>query len=175
MACQQFLHSVLPWPTHHFRTELFGQSFRHGCFIMETIRHVHPLALRTFRQMDISTRESFDLGNFRQGEFSAQGIFGTMDISARDILVLEKIWHMDILAPCKSIWMFWHRHFDTCVSVPKCPCAEMFLCRNVHMPKIYHAKNSSHQKLPMLKRYRVETSICQNVRSTKWWTCQMFL
>ena len=133
MACQQFLHSVLPWPTHHFRTELFGQSFRHGCFIMETIRHVHPLALRTFRQMDISTRESFDLGNFRQGEFSAQGIFGTMDISARDISAPEHF----------STWIFWllAKQYG-CFGIDILAPVLLSMCRNVPMPKCSCAKNS---------------------------------
>ena len=124
MACQQFLHSFLPWPTHHFRTELFGQSFRHGCFIMETIRHVHPLALRTFRQMDVSTREPLDMATFWHGEFLAQRIFGTMDIKARDISAPEHF----------GTWIFWHLAkqygcFATDILAP------VLLCRNVHVPK----------------------------------------
>ena len=91
---------------------------------------MHRSALRTFRQMDFSTLERFDMGYFRHREFSALGIFGTWTF-----------WHIDILAPCKAIWTFRHLCYyakmSMCrnVHVPKCPLAEMFLCRKVLMPK----------------------------------------
>ena len=74
---------------------------------------------------------------------------------------------MEILAPCKAIWTFWHL----------CYCAKMSMCRNVPMlkcsvPKIPLAENSSCQKLSMSKRFRVETSICRNVRSAERCSCQ---
>ena len=72
-----------------FRYGTFRQeSFRHGYFITGTFRHVHNSALQTFWQMDISTRQHFDMGTFRHEEFLAQEHFGTgtfrhMDISAQ--------------------------------------------------------------------------------------------
>ena len=53
------------------------ESFWNGCYITGTFLHMHRSSLWTFRQMDFSTPEHFDMGNFRHGEFSAQGIFGT--------------------------------------------------------------------------------------------------
>ena len=79
---------------------------------------------------------------------------------------------MDILAPCKAIWTFWHRHFGTCATVPKCPCAEMSLCQNVPVPNLPHAEKSSCRKVPMSKCSHVEMSICRNVCSAKWCTCR---
>ena len=135
---------------------------------MGTFRHVHHLALQTFRQMDISTREHFDMGTFRHEDFSARGRFGT-----------GTFWHGDISA---------HGHFGTVAQVPKCLCqnihialqgakismCKMFRCRNipVPVPKIPHAKNSLCRKFPMSKRSRVEMSICRNIRSAERCMCQ---
>ena len=85
---------------------------------------------------------------FQQGNLSTWGNIGTVNFR-----------HMDILAPCKAIWTFRHRHFGTCATVPKRQCA----------------KNSSCRKVPMSKCSRVETSICRNVCSAKWCTCQNVL
>ena len=46
-----------------------------------------------------------------------------MDILAQDILAPEQFgtgiyWHFP------QHLTFWHRHFGTCVTVPKCPCTE---------------------------------------------------
>ena len=101
---------------------------------------MHHSALRTFRQMDFSTPEHFDMGYFRQGEFSAWGIFGTWTFRHRDISAPEHF----------GTWIFWHLakqygRFGTDISapvllcrnvhVPKCPRAEMFLCRKFLVSK----------------------------------------
>ena len=88
--------------------------------------------------MDFSTQ-------FRYGEFSAWGIFGTWTFQ-----------HMDILIPCKAKWTFQLRHFGTCATVLKCPCAQISPCQKVLMPESPH----------------VEMIICQNICSVKWCTCQ---
>ena len=145
-----------------FRHGTFWQeSFPHGCFITGTFRHVHHSALQTFRQMDISTWEHFDMGTFRHEDFSARGRFGT-----------GTFWHGDISA---------HGHFGTVAQVPKCLCqnvhialqgAKISLCRNVQVPKIPHAENSPCRKFPMSKCSGVEMSICRNVRSAEWCMCR---
>ena len=103
---------------------------------------MHHSTLQTFRRMDISTREHFNMGTFRHRDFSAQGFFSAGTFR-----------HGDILA---------HGHFVTVAEVPKClcqnvcaetsillckvpkyPCAKMFRCRNIPVPKCLGAKNSS--------------------------------
>ena len=116
-----------------FRHGTFRQeSFWHECFITGTFRHVHCSALRTFRQMDISTREHFGTETFRHEEFSARGIFGTGTFR-----------HGDISA---------HGHFGTVAQVPKC------LCRNVHITlqgaKISLRRNVQVPKYPCAEMFR---------------------
>jgi len=65
---------------------------------------------------------------------------------------------MDILAPCKAIWMFQHSHFGTCATLPKCPGAKMFLCQKFLVLKIPHAEKSPCQNIPFLKRPSAGTS-----------------
>ena len=141
--------------------------FHHGNILAcaplgtEEVMAVGHFNTGTFRHGDFSAREIFSTRNFhRRGHFGT-GYFGTW-----------KFGHMDILAPCKAIWTFWHRHFGTCATVPKCPCAEMSPCQTVPVQNIPLAKNSSCQKVPMSKRYRVETSICRKVRSAERCTCR---
>ena len=117
-----------------FRHGTFWQeSFRHGCFITGTFRHMHCSALRTFQQMDFSTPERFDMGNFGMGnfrheEFSAPEHFGTgifrhLNISAQGYFgTLQS--NMDVLAQTFR---------DLCY------CAKMTMCRNVPVPKIPRA------------------------------------
>ena len=57
-------------PPFWYRT-FWQESFRHRCFITGTFRHVHHSALQTFRQIDNSTREHFDMGAFWHQDFSA--------------------------------------------------------------------------------------------------------
>ena len=61
----------------------------------------------------------FDTRTFRHREILVQWIFGTMNVSARDISATEHF----------GTWMFWHLgkqngHFSTCATVLKCPCNE---------------------------------------------------
>ena len=133
-----------------FRHGTFRQeSFRHGCFITGTFRHVDHSALQTFRQMNISTREHFDMGTFRHEEFLAQEHFGTgifrhLNISAHGYFgTLQS--NIDV-----SAQTFWHL----------CYCAEMSMCRNVPVPKCSCAKNSSCRKFPVPKIPHVETFPC---------------
>ena len=82
-----------------------------------------------FRQMDISTREHFDMGTFPHEDFSARGSFGT-----------GTFWHGEVSA---------HGHFGTVAQVPKC------LCRNVHIAlqgaKISMCRNVQVLKYPVPK------------------------
>ena len=115
--------------------------------------HVHVSALRMYQHIDILSQWTF-----WHGVILAQGIFGTMDVSAWDILAPEHFGTcMDILVPCKAIWTFWHRHFGTCATMPECSCVEMSPCRNVH-----GAKKSLCQNVPVPKSPRTKTSICPN-------------
>ena len=129
---------------------------------------VHAL----FGPEDILAYGCFNMGMFQHEEFSGTGNFRYEESSAQEHFGTGTFQHMDVLADCKSIWTFWHRDFSTCATVPRCPCAEKSLCRNVLGPKITYAKNSSCQKVPMSKCSPVEKSICWNVRSDKWCTCQ---
>ena len=145
-----------------FRHGTFWQeSFPHGCFITGTFRHVHHLALQTFRQMDISTWEHFDMGTFRHEDFSARGRFGT-----------GTFWHGDISA---------HGHFGTVAQVPKCLCqnvhialqgAKISISQNIPVLKCSGVEKSLSRKFPMLKHSNVEKSICQNVRSAERSKCR---
>ena len=112
---------------------------------MGTFHHAHCLLLQTFQQMDISTRESFDLGTFWHEELSARGIFGTGTFRNEVKYTVAQVPKMSIFL-CK---------------VPKYPCVKMFMCQNI-----------SCQKVPMLKRSRVVTSICRNIHKTKRCTCR---
>ena len=106
-------------------------------------RHMDISSPWTFRQKDFSARGYFGTRNFQHhGRFST-GYFSTCTFR-----------HMDILAPCKAIWMFRHRHFGTCANVRKCPCVEMSPCRNVHCTEKYLC-----QKVPVLKSPCTETSM----------------
>ena len=122
---------------------------------------MHRSALRTFRQMDISTLERFGMGNFRHGEFSAPEHFGT--------------------------WIFWHLakqygRFGTDISapvllcrnvhVPKCPRAEMFLCQKFLGPKSPCAEKSPCRNVPVLKCPSAGTSAAPNGARAEmfpWW------
>ena len=157
--------------------------------------HGNISACAPYGHADVPTDGHFNMGTFWHGDFSAWGILDTMDISAHDILAREHFctWtflHMDILALCKAIWTFWHRHFGTCATVPKCPCAEMSPCRNFPVLKISCAENSSCWKVPMskcqqrrmvhlLKCSRDETSVpiwlLPKCSVPKWWLGTFFL
>ena len=111
-------------------------------------------------------------------DFSAQGIFSMRNLwhhghFGKGYLGTRTFRHMDILAPCEAIWMFWLGHFGTCAIVPKCPCAKMSPCWNVPVPKIPHAENSSCRKVPMSKCSHDETSVPKwllpKCSVPKWW------
>ena len=112
---------------------------------------MHHSALRTFRQMDVSTLECFDMGTFRHGEFSALHlvIWQIHLCSCKSFAKIVPIPKNYILAPvllCRN------------VHLPKCPRAEMFLCQKFLVPKIPCAENFSCRKIlvpknvPVLKR-----------------------
>ena len=132
---------------------------------------------RKVRQMDLSTRECFDMGNFRHWEFSARGIFGTWTFRHRDISAPEHF----------GTWIFWHLakqygRFGTDISapvllcrnvhVPKCPRAEMFLCRKFLVPKSPRAEKSPCRNVPVLKCPSAGTSAAPNGARAEmfpWW------
>ena len=164
LSCRALLGSVnsVKFKTKPFRQESFG----HGCFIMGTFWHMPCSALRTFRQINFSTPERFDMGHFRHGEFWHEefsapehfgtGIFRHLNISAHGYFgTLQS--NMDVSAQT-------FRHL--------CYCAEMSMCRNVPVPKCSCAENSSCRKVTMSKCSRVEMSICRNVCSAEWCTCR---
>ena len=75
-------------------------------------------------QMDFSTPERFDMGNFWHEEFSSRGIFGTWTFRHRDISAPEHF----------GTWIFWHLakqygRFGTDILAP------VLLHRNVPVPK----------------------------------------
>ena len=140
-----FYHAS-PKPIDHFGPEHFSKS--HFGTDVSSREHFGTLALRTFRQMDFSTPDRFDMGNFRHGEFLARGIFGTRTFRHRDISAPERF----------GTWIFWHLakqcgHFGTDISAPgpKCPCAEMSPCRDAPVPKNPSAEKSPCRNVPVLK------------------------
>ena len=152
------LNTYRPFRHGTFRQE----SFRHGCFITGTFRHMHHSALRTFRQMDFSTPERFNMGNFRHGEFSARGIFCTWSFRHRDISAPEPF----------GTWIFWHLanqygRFGTDIL------ALVLLCRNVHMPKCSHSEMFLCRKILVTKIPHVEMLPCWNVHLPESLQCRM--
>ena len=135
--------------------------------------HRNILAHAPFSAADVPADGLFNTGTFRHRVFLARGIFGTrnfrhLNISAQGYFGTWTFRHMDILAPCKAIWTFRHRHFGTCATVPKCPCAEMSLCQNVPVLKRSRAENSTCREVLMTKHSGVEMltlCISQNVHS----------
>ena len=137
---------------------ILARMFHHG----NILAHALCLALQTLWQMDVSTQERFNIGNFWHREFLAQGIFGTgtfrhLNISAHGYFgTLQS--NMDVSAQTL-------RHL--------CYCAEMSMFQNIPVPKCSCAKNSSCRKDPMRKSPHVKCSfakmfICRNVCSAKW-------
>ena len=131
---------------------------------------MHISALQTYQHMDISSP-----WNFRHEDISAPGIFGTIDMGYFGTWTFR---HVDILAPCKGIWTFWHRHFSTCATMPKCPCAEMSLCRNIHgakkslcqnvpVPKSPSTKKSTETKCPCAQTPTRPKRAC--AKMSQWW------
>ena len=82
--------------------------------------------MQSFRQMDISTREHFDMGTFWLGDFSARGILAEEHFDTGKF------------------------------PVPKIPHVEMFRCWKVHLPerpqrKTVHVPKCSHDETSMPK------------------------
>ena len=153
-------HEKPCWPIDHFGTEHFGTD----------VSSREHFGTCTVRHCGRSGRWIFNTGTFRHGEFSAWGIFVTrnfrhLNISAQGYFGIWTFQHMDILAPCKAIWTFRHRHFGTSATVKKWPCAKMSPCRNVPVMKNPCAEKSLCRKFPMLKCSCVEKTICRNIRS----------
>ena len=116
---------------------------------MGTFWHMHRSALQMFRQMDVSTREHFDMGTFQHGGFSARGIFGTGTFQPGDISAHGQV------------------HSSTVAQVPKCLCQNVHItlqgvkisrCRNVQVPKSSRAEKFPCQNVSMLKRPSAGTS-----------------
>ena len=109
-------------------------------FHLGTFRHVHLLVLWMFRQIDVTTRERFNIGTFWHDIF----------------------WHMNILT--HGYFGTLQRNIDIFGT-----CATVYLTsfRNVPVPKIPRAESSSCQKVPKSKLSRVEMSICWNVCRSK--------
>ena len=105
---------------------------------------MHVLALGTSKDMDISSPWMLQhMGTFWPKEFLAPWMF------QHGIFKAWTFRHLDILAPCKAIWTFWHRHFGTWDTVPKCPRPEMSM-----VPKNPCAKKSPCLKVLVPKRPR---------------------
>ena len=97
---------------HHFVTLNFGKSH----FGMDLSSREH-FGTCTFWHCGHSVRwtyQLFGIGNFPHHRNFSIEYFSTWTF-----------WLMDILAPYKPIWTFWHLYY--CV---KCPCAEMSPCWN---------------------------------------------
>ena len=138
---------------------------------------MHRSALRTFRQMDVSTRERFNMGTFRHGEFSARGIFGTGTFRHGDISAHG---HFGTVAQvpkclCRNVYIALQgAKISMCrnVQVPKYPCAEMFLCQKFLVPKIPRAEKSPCRNVPVLKHPSAGTSAAPNGACAEmfpWW------
>jgi hypothetical protein len=74
-----------------FAIVISAWMFHHG-----NISSHAPFCTTAFRQMDFSTPERFDMGNFSHEEFSAPEHFSTGIFRHLNM-------NMDILAPCKAI------------------------------------------------------------------------
>ena len=94
---------------------------------------------------DILADGRFNTGLFWHRNFSAQGIFGT-----------GTFWYEFVLAHGQM----------------KFSGAQIYRAKMSMVLKIPHAKKPPCQKVPILKRSCVETSICQNVRSTEQCLCR---
>ena len=129
--------------------------------------HGNISARAPFGPTDVPADGQFNTGTFWHGDFSARGLFGTRNFwhhghFGTGYFGTWTFWPMDILAPCKAIWMFWQRHFGTCATVPKYPRVEMFLCRKFFMPKIPCAEKSPCRNVSVLKRPSAGTSAAPN-------------
>ena len=139
--------------SHHFSTWDFGKS--HFSTDVSSWEHFGTC---TVRPADVPADGRFNTGRFQHGDFSAWGIFSMRNFwhhghFSTGYFGTWTFRHIDFLAPCKAIWTFWHRHFSTCATVPKGPCAKMSPCRNVH-----DAEKSLCWKVPVLKSPCTETS-----------------
>ena len=128
--------------------------------------HENISACAPFGDANVPADGRFNTRTCQHGNFLVQGIFGT-----------RNFWHnghfgTGILAPEHfAARIFWHlaKQYDVSAQTfrHRCYCAKIAMCQNIPVLKILPAKKS-----PMSKPCRVETSICQNVRSALWCTCQ---
>ena len=119
------------------------ETFRHRHFITKMFQHVQVLVLRTYRQIDISSPWTF-----RHMDILAQGIFGTIDVSAWDISAPEHF----------GTQIFWH----LAMQYGQCYCAKISMCQNIPVLKCPRAKTSMVPKNP----YAVKSS-CRNDQITE--------
>ena len=166
------LRHIRPVPIDHFGTYISARV------ISARMSHQGNISAHaSFGAADVPANGLFNTRMFRHGEFSARGIFGMrnfrhLNISAQGYFGTWTFWHMDILAPCKAIWTFRHRHFGTCATLPKCPHAEIFLCWKFLVPKIPHAEKSPGWNVPVLKCPSARTYAAPNGARAKmfpWW------
>ena len=153
--------SIINSPINHFGMEHFGKSpFGTNVSSQEYFgTHTNWRCGRsdrwTFQHRNVSTWGIFGMGNFRHKEFLAPEHFGTGIF--RHLNISEQGYFG------KAIWTVQHRHFGTCATVPKCPCAEISPCRNVSVPKNPHAEKSSWRKVLMPQSPYIEMFPCWNV------------
>jgi hypothetical protein len=109
--------------TIRYRT-FWQESFWHGCFITGKFWHMHHSALWTFRQMDVSTWERFNVGTFWHREFSARGIFGTGIFWQRDILASWMFRYIPSRQKVLTIFGY-NLQISIIVSFGKCPSSSL--------------------------------------------------
>ena len=112
-------------------------------------------------QMEVSTREGFDMKNFRHRDILAHGYIGTVAQVPKCLCRYVNIALQGAqISMCRN------------VQVPKYPCAEMLMCRKFLVPKIPRAENSQCRNVPVLKSPSAGTSAAPNGASAEmfpWW------
>ena len=127
---------------HHEIVNLNLLNLRLGLILVPDIS-ARNISAWTFHHRDFSTQGFFSARTFRHGYFTVyHGPFGTGTLQHWDILApgYFSTWtfrHMYILAPCKAIYTFRHKHCDT-----GAPCAEMSIYHSTVVDTVvYIAEN----------------------------------
>ena len=174
VAYMEFCGEYVAWNIPARLSTISAPEILARVFSALKFHHRKISATAPFGHADVPADWRFNTGTFGHGEFSAWGIFSTRNIQHHGHFSTRYFgtcifWHMDISAPCKVIWMFWHRHFGTCATVPKFPHAEISPCRNVPVPKYPRAVNSSPQKIQMSKCSSVKRQ-SDGTSALIWWS-----
>ena len=167
--------------------ELYGIQCTHQSFwdfrVSEIwLGRIRIMTLLANYLMSFKSKRRFGMDISAQGHFSTCRRTGTWTFCLHGYFNARTFWHgtfwlkeflltwtQDILNPCKVIWTFPQRNFGAYATVPKCPCAEMSPCQNVH-----GAEKSLGRKVIMLKNPWAEKSLYQNVHGIEMSMCWFY-